>query len=88
MRNFIILILGRISDIFARVYLRCKQQELYKSLKCKGVNINIAYPFEIIDASNISIGDNVNIRANSCMAALNAKIIIKSWATIALYVYQ
>ena len=87
MRNFIILILGRISDIFVRVYCRYKQQELYKSLKCKGVNSNIAYPFEITGASNISIGDNVNIRANSCMAALNAKIIIKSWTGAAPYLY-
>lgn len=83
MKEIIISILGLFFDLFHRIYYSYKINKLYKNLHTIGNNSYIAYPFQIIGASNIDIGNNVSIRSNSIMMALNKKIIIKNWVIVA-----
>ena len=47
----------------------------------------LAYPFLIQGEKNIYISEHCNIRANSVLTALNAKIVIKKWTGAAPYLY-
>lgn len=87
MKYLIIQFVGSVCDFFARILYRYKQDKLYRMLRYKGRSSSIVYPFEVIGAQNISIGDNVSIRANSCLTALNAKITIKKCVAVAPYLY-
>lgn len=87
MKSFLIQTLGKLIDIFVKIYFRSKQLKLYKTLKSFGNKSNISYPFDIVGTNNIEVGNNVNIRANSVLSAVNAKIIIKDWTGAAPFLY-
>lgn len=86
-KKIIIKLLGSFFDIIFRIYYRYKRECIYSQLSYKGADSIILYPFDIQGANNISIGSHCNIRANSVLTALNAKIIIKDWTAVAPYLY-
>lgn len=83
MKHFILDFLGKVLNLFFRSFCRYKQISFYNKLATFGKNSHIIYPFEIQGCSNIYIGNNVSIRANCVMTAINKRIVIKDWVIIA-----
>lgn len=86
-KQFFIKLIGRFCDILVKVYYRYKREYIYSKLSHIGGGTNISYPFDIQGAENISIGSHCNIRQNSVLSAINAKIIIKDWTGAAPFLY-
>lgn len=86
-KSCVLNLIGRFLDVLVKIYYRYKRNCIYKKLAFKGTYTNIAYPFDIQGAENISIGSHCNIRGNSVLSAINAKIIIKDWTGAAPYLY-
>lgn len=69
---------GFFFDLCYRTFCKYKSNLICKKLGAFGENSIITYPCIIQGEKNIYIGDNVNIRQNSIMTAINANIIIKN----------
>ncbi len=83
MKQIIINVLGVFLEFVYRIFCSYKVNKLYKSLHYVGKDSHIAYPFSIVGVSNIEIGNNVSIRSNCVMTALNRRIIIKNSVIVA-----
>lgn len=87
LKKTIIHFIGSAFKLFMRIYYRYEQEKMYSSLGRVGRGVNVAYPFDVQGAENIVLDDNVNIRANAVLTALNAKIVIKKCTAVAPYLY-
>lgn len=87
MKKILINVFGRVIDICYKIFCRYQENMVCRMFGSFGENSNISYPFIIQGANNIYISDNCNIRQNSVLAAINAKIIVKKWTGAAPYLY-
>lgn len=87
MKIYIIITIGKLVDVFYRIYCRYKTWQVCSLFNSFGKNSNITYPFIVQGEKNIEISDHVNIRAYATLTAINAKIIIKKWTGAAPYLY-
>lgn len=87
MKKVVINLIGYILDLCYRIFCRYRVNKTITKLGAFGENSMLAYPFIIQGEKNIYISEYCNIRANSVLTALNARIIIKKWTGAAPYLY-
>ncbi len=87
MKKVIISLIGYILDLCYRIFCRYRVNKTIAKLGTFGEKSMLAYPFIIQGEKNIYISEYCNIRANSVLTALNARIIIKKWTGAAPYLY-
>lgn len=87
MKKLVISLIGYILDLCYRVFCRYRVNKTIAKLGAFGEKSMLAYPFIIQGEKNIYISEHCNIRSNSVLTALNARIIIKKWTGAAPYLY-
>lgn len=87
MKKMIINFIGYVLELCYRIFCRYQVNKTCAKFGSFGKKSMLAYPFLIQGEKNIYISEHCNIRANSVLTALNAKIVIKKWTGAAPYLY-
>lgn len=85
MRDKIINIIGKIIDIFFRLYQSYITKRIKASINQK--KLSLVYPCKFIGGKNITIEENVFINSNAFISAIHAKVLIKRYTAIAPNLY-